>query len=135
MIPPSLGIKSRMKEILSMKHLRQTRLATATLTLLLVVTCASFWRAKAEEGMFLPDAISTLPLDKLLKRELKITSKDLYEPIDVSIKDAVVIVGGGNGEFVSPNGLLLTNHHVAFDGLVTSSSAANDYGRTGYRAN
>src|SRR6266850_639945 len=135
MIPPSLGIKSRMKEILSMKHLRQTRLATATLTLLLVVTCASFWRAKAEEGMFLPDAISTLPLDKLMKRGLKITPKDLYDPNGVSIKDAVVIVGGGTGEFVSPNGLLLTNHHVAFDALVSASSTTNNYASNGYKAN
>jgi S1-C subfamily serine protease len=89
----------------------------------------------ADEGMFLPDAIPSLPLDKLSKRGLKLKPVDIYNPTGISLKDAVVIVDGGTGEFVSPDGLLLTNHHVAFDGLVTSSTAANDYAGTGYRAN
>ena len=38
------------------------------------------------------------------------------------------------GEFVSPEGLLLTNHHVAFDALVAASSPANDYGTQGFAA-
>jgi hypothetical protein len=45
-----------------------------------------------------------------------------------------VIVGGGTGEFVSAEGLLLTNHHVAFDALVSASTPANDYGAKGYTA-
>ena len=93
-----------------------------------------FLHVRAEEGMFLPDAISTLPVDKLMKRGMKIKPKDLYDPNGVSIKDAIVIVGGGTGEFVSPDGLLLTNHHVAFDALVSASTETKNYGEIGYTA-
>jgi hypothetical protein len=92
-------------------------------------------RAFADEGMFLPDAIAGLPFDRLAKRGLKLKATDLFDPNGVSIKDAVVIVGGGTGEFVSPDGLLLTNHHVAFDALVANSTAAKDLGTTGFVAN
>ncbi|HEY6119966.1 MAG TPA: S46 family peptidase [Pyrinomonadaceae bacterium] len=90
--------------------------------------------ALADEGMFLPDALSRLPVNQLKKRGLKIPVTDIYSDTGVSIKDAVVIVGGGTGEFVSPEGLLLTNHHVAFDALVSASDQTHDYGSTGYKA-
>lgn len=112
---------------------RLSRASAFLLVALMFVTLIPF-RALAEEGMFLPDTISSLPFDKLAKRGLKLKPADIYDPNGVSIKDAVVIVGGGTGEFVSPEGLLLTNHHVAFDGLVAASSPANDYGTKGFRA-
>lgn len=87
-----------------------------------------------DEGMFMPDAIARLPLDKLKKRGLKIPLTDIYNPSGLSIKDAIVIVDGGTGEFVSPEGLLLTNHHVAFDALVSASDPAKDYANNGYKA-
>lgn len=90
--------------------------------------------ARGDEGMFLPDAISTLPIKKLNQRGLKIPITDLYNPNGVSIKDAVVIVDGGTGEFLSPEGLLLTNHHVAFEALVSASEQTKDYATNGYLA-
>lgn len=91
-----------------------------------------------DEGMFLPDTLSQLPLAKLKQRGLKIPITDIYNSAGPSIKDAVVRVGFGSGygtgEFVSPEGLVLTNHHVAFDGLVAASEGAKDYGTTGYVA-
>jgi hypothetical protein len=84
--------------------------------------------------MFLPDAVASIPFDKLVKRGLKLKPTDIYDPNGISLKDAVVIVDGGTGEFVSPEGLLLTNHHVAFDALVSASTQANDYGATGFMA-
>lgn len=102
---------------------------------IVMLACMLPLRAFADEGMFLPDAIAGLPLDKLAKRGLKLKPTDLYDPNGVSIKDAVVIVGGGTGEFVSPDGLLLTNHHVAFDALVANSTAAKNLGETGFVAN
>ena len=91
-------------------------------------------RAFGDEGMFLPDTIATLPLDRLAQHGLKIPITDIYNPSGVSIKDAVVIVDGGTGEFVSPEGLLLTNHHVAFEALVAASDPAHDYATKGYMA-
>ena len=87
-----------------------------------------------DEGMYLPDTLSKLPIEQLKRRGLKIPITDIYNPAGVSIKDAVVIVGGGTGEFVSPEGLLLTNHHVAFDALVAASDQNNDYGAKGFSA-
>src|SRR5712691_6057842 len=87
-----------------------------------------------DEGMFLPDTLSQLPLAKLKQRGLKIPITDIYNPTGPSIKDAVVIVDGGTGEFLSPEGLLLTNHHVAFEALVAASDASKDYATNGYLA-
>lgn len=91
-----------------------------------------------DEGMFLPDTLSQLPLAKLKQRGLKVPITDIYNPAGPSIKDAVVRVGFGSGygtgEFVSAEGLVLTNHHVAFDGLVAASDDGKDYGTAGYVA-
>src|SRR5258707_2911637 len=87
-----------------------------------------------DEGMFLPDTLNQLPLKKLQQRGLKIPITDIYNPNGPSIKDAVVIVDGGTGEFLSPEGLMLTNHHVAFDALVAASDQSKDYATNGYLA-
>jgi hypothetical protein len=87
-----------------------------------------------DEGMFMPDKLSQLPLKKLQQRGLKIPITDIFNPNGPSIKDAVVIVDGGTGEFLSPEGLLLTNHHVAFEALVSASDQSKDYATNGYLA-
>src|SRR5436305_6051231 len=84
--------------------------------------------------MFMPDKLNSIPEQKLKQKGLKIPLTDIYNPAGVSMKDAVVIVDGGTGEFVSADGLLLTNHHVAFDALVASSDASHDYATNGYKA-
>jgi hypothetical protein len=114
-----------------MNSLKGSRVAVLMLALLMFVSLVPLKRVRADEGMFLPDAISTLPLNK---RGLKIKPQEIYDPNGVSLKDAIVIVDGGTGEFVSPDGLLLTNHHVAFDALVSASSVSKNYGETGYAA-
>ena len=108
--------------------------STARVLLLFIVLGLMPVPVFSDEGMLLPDTIGQLPWAKLKQRGLKIPFTDIYNPNGVSIKDAVVIVGGGTGEFVSPEGLLLTNHHVAFDALVSASSPGNDYGRNGFTA-
>lgn len=105
---------------------------TSVLLAFLLLTTALPLRALADEGMFLPDAVAALPLSK---RGMKIKPIDVYNPNGVSLKDAIVIVGGGTGEFVSADGLLLTNHHVAFGGLVSASTPEKNIAETGYRAN
>ncbi len=87
-----------------------------------------------DEGMFLPDQLGQLPLKRLQQRGLKIPITDIYNPNGPSIKDAIVIVDGGTGEFLSSEGLLLTNHHVAFDALVSASDQSKDYATNGYLA-
>jgi hypothetical protein len=113
--------------------------ATLILLVSILLTSASISLAVVprEEGMFTPDQISRLPLTG---KGLKIKPIDIYNPNGVSLADAVVRVnmgeagGFGTGEFVSPDGLILTNHHVAFDALVAASTRENDYGKNGYKA-
>lgn len=116
------------------KHPRALALVLSALLLVSFIPAS----VVGEEGMFLPDTLSQLPLAKLKQRGLKIPITDIYDPNGPSIKDAVVRVGFGSGygtgEFVSAEGLVLTNHHVAFDGLVAASDATKDYGTAGYVA-
>src|SRR5438128_673228 len=108
--------------------------ATALLLSVLLFVSLIPLAVVGEEGMFLPNMLNELPLKKLQQRGLKIPLTDIYNPNGPSIKDAVVIVDGGTGEFLSSEGLLLTNHHVAFDALVAASDPAKDYATNGYLA-
>src|SRR6185369_16413168 len=108
--------------------------ATALLISFLLFVSIVPNRVLGDEGMFLPDALNDLPIKKLQQMGLKIPLTDIYNPNGPSIKDAVVIVDGGTGEFLSSEGLLLTNHHVAFDALVSASDPAKDYATNGYLA-
>src|SRR5437879_8048604 len=110
-----------------------SKYSRATVLLLTVLILVSLLPVSVlgDEGMFLPDTLSQLPLKKLQQRGLKIPITEIFNPNGPSIKDAVVIVDGGTGEFLSPDGLMLTNHHVAFDALVAASDPAKDYAKIG----
>jgi len=105
--------------------------ATALLISFLLFVSIVPNRVLGDEGMFLPDALNDLPIKKLQQMGLKVPLTDIYNPNGPSIKDAVVIVDGGTGEFLSNEGLLLTNHHVAFDALVAASDQTKDYATKG----
>src|SRR5881394_2824120 len=109
----------------------RSRAAALLISFLLFVSIVPN-RVLGDEGMFLPDALNDLPIKKLQQMGLKIPITDIYNPAGPSIKDAVVIVDGGTGEFLSNEGLLLTNHHVAFDALVAASNTSRDYATNGY---
>jgi competence protein ComGC len=108
--------------------------ATALFVSLLLFVSMVPVRVLGDEGMFLPDTLNDLPIKKLQQMGLKIPLTEIYNPNGASIKDAVVIVDGGTGEFLSNEGLLLTNHHVAFEALVSASDQAKDYATNGYLA-
>lgn len=117
----------------------QIRFVTSfVLTLLLLLSTVPVTLAVPEEGMFMLDQIAGLPL---AAKGLKIKPSDIYNPAGGGLSDAIVRVnigaagGFGTGEFLSPNGLLLTNHHVGFDALVAASTPEKDYATNGYAAN
>jgi hypothetical protein len=112
---------------------KYSRAGALFLSILLVVGVAPL-SVLGDEGMFLPDTLGELPIKKLQQRGLKIPITDIYNPNGPSIKDAVVIVDGGTGEFLSSEGLMLTNHHVAFEALVGASDPSKDYATNGYLA-
>lgn len=88
----------------------------------------------ADEGMWLLTALDKLSMKELKARGLKLSPKDIYNPNGPSLKDAIVLLGGGTGEFVSQDGLMLTNHHVAYGALQSNSNPEHDYIKNGFHA-
>ena len=65
--------------------------------------------AKADEGMWLLPLLKSQQLEEMKALRLKLQDYDIYSPENASLKDAVVIFGGGcTGEVVSSDGLVLT---------------------------
>ncbi|HEX9657346.1 MAG TPA: S46 family peptidase [Bacteroidota bacterium] len=88
-----------------------------------------------EEGMWLLDATSKLPLSKYKKVGYELTAEKIYSKRNPSIKDAIILLPGGTGSFISDKGLILTNHHIAFAGIQELSNVHDDYLKTGFLAN
>ena len=90
--------------------------------------------AKADEGMWLPALISQR-IGDMQAKGFKLTAEDVYSVNQASLKDAVVLFGGGcTGELVSDEGLLLTNHHCGYSYIQRHSSVAHDYLKDGFWA-
>ena len=102
------------------------------LTILLSVT--SVFYAIADEGMWLPSLISQRIADMQAKG-FRLTAEDIYSINQASLKDAVVLFGRGcSAELVSPEGLLLTNHHCGYAQIQKHSSVEHDYLKDGFWA-
>jgi hypothetical protein len=90
--------------------------------------------ALAKEGMWIPSLLNVVYGD-MQSQGLQLTAEDLYDANGSSLKDAIVLFGGGcTGEIVSNDGLLFTNHHCGFDYIQFHSSLKNDYLRDGFWA-
>jgi len=100
-------------------------LALAALTFLLVFSAA------ADEGMWMPHQMKDLNLKAM---GLQMDPGDLYKMDGTGLMSAVVNLGGGTGEFVSAEGLVLTNHHVAYGAIQRASSKEKDYITDGFLA-
>nr|WP_103905233.1 S46 family peptidase [Sphingobacterium lactis] len=85
-----------------------------------------------DEGMF---PLSELSKAGLKKAGLKISEKDIYNPGSIGLVDALVQVSGCSGSFVSPNGLIITNHHCAFSAVQLASTPEHNYLENGFVAN
>ena len=73
---------------------------TLASTILLVALVLSPFASLADEGMWLPGTIDKLPVEQLKKRGLQLKPEEIYSATKPSLKDAVVIIGGGTGTFV-----------------------------------
>ncbi len=98
---------------------------------LIVLICLICFSAMAEEGMWLLTQLKQLGLET---KGLKITVEDIYHPEKPSLTDAIVWLGGCTASFVSPEGLILTNHHCAYGALQRASSKEKDYIKDGFLA-
>ena len=88
----------------------------------------------ADEGMWIPMLLQRNEA-AMQRAGMHITAKDIYDVNNASLKDAVLLFGGGcTGEFVSHEGLLLTNHHCGYSQIVSHSTVENDYLTHGFWA-
>lgn len=88
----------------------------------------------ADEGMWIPMLLGRNQA-AMQKAGMHITAQDIYDINKASLKDAVLLFGGGcTGEFVSDEGLVLTNHHCGYSYIVKHSTVEHDYLTNGFWA-
>ena len=103
-------------------------------TLILVIALMAAMTARADEGMWLPSLISQRIVD-MQEKGFRLDADDIYSINQASLKDAVVLFGRGcTGELISPEGLLLTNHHCGYGQIQQHSSVEHDYLKDGFWA-
>lgn len=100
--------------------------------LVAILTAGLCLPAAADEGMWMPHQMKDLGLKTL---GLRMDPDDLFRADGTGLMSAIVHLGGGTAEFISAQGLLLTNHHVAFGALQRASNSENDYIQHGFLAN
>jgi hypothetical protein len=109
-----------------MKNLRSRSLAA--LCSLALITSSIVAPVRADEGMWTFD---NPPLKQLKEKYNFTPAKEWLDHVRLS---SVRFNDGGSGSFVSPNGLVITNHHVASGQLQKLSSAQKDYLKDGFYA-
>src|ERR1700749_861264 len=100
-----------------------------------VVLSVTLLKASADEGMWLPMLLGQQVYDNMVKKGLKLTKEQLYSINKASLKDAIVIFGGGcTGEIVSSEGLIFTNHHCGYSAIADASTVEHNYLQNGFYA-
>ncbi|HQI50138.1 MAG TPA: S46 family peptidase, partial [bacterium] len=97
--------------------------STLALVLLVAATCAL-----ADEGMWTFD---NPPLKQLQEKYNFTPTKEWLDHVRLS---SVRFMDGGSGSFISPNGLVMTNHHVAMGQLQKMSTQDQNFVATGFYA-
>ena len=89
---------------------------------------------KADEGMWIPLLINK-NIVEMQKLGLKLSAEDIYSVNHSSLKDAIIIFGRGcTGEIISPEGLILTNHHCGYGSIQKVSTSEFNYLDDGFWA-
>ena len=105
-----------------------------TLIFILVITFGFNINSRADEGMWIPLLINK-NIAEMQEMGLKLTAEDIYNVNNSSLKDAITIFGRGcTGEIISPEGLLLTNHHCGYGSIQKISTPQANYLDDGFWA-
>lgn len=90
---------------------------------------------RADEGMWIPLLIEKYNIKLMQEKGFKLSAEDIYSVNKACMKDAVILFGGGcTGEIISPDGLLITNHHCGYGQIQKHSSLDHDYLTNGFWA-
>ena len=109
----------------------KTKLLAFALTLM--IFAAPF--SRADEGMWIPLLIEKYNIKLMQEKGFKLSAEDIYSVNKACMKDAVLSFGGGcTGEVISPDGLLITNHHCGYGQIQKHSSLEHDYLTDGFWA-
>jgi len=101
----------------------------------LLFVLVSFSAFAQQGGMWIPSLLEGEREKEMKKLGMKIAASDIYDHNKSSIKDAIAHFGGGcTSEVISPNGLLLTNHHCGYGEIQSHSTLENDYLTDGFWA-
>lgn len=110
--------------------------------LIIAIALLSMSVARADEGMWLLSKLKEQNIGKMQQMGFKLTAEDIYDVNKPGLKDAIVGLGNAgqpfrhfcSGELISPQGLLLTNHHCGFNAIQSHSSVEHNYLQDGFWA-
>ncbi|MFA5327820.1 MAG: S46 family peptidase [Prolixibacteraceae bacterium] len=103
--------------------------------LLFLALVISMGTLKADEGMWMLPLIQKLNIKTMKDMGFRLSAKDIYDINHSSLKDAVMIFGGGcTAELISKDALVLTNHHCGYGSIQKLSTVDHDYLQDGYWA-
>jgi hypothetical protein len=89
----------------------------------------------AGEGMWNLLLLDSLNYKDMQEKGLRLSPEEIYSINKACLKDAVVIFGGGcTGELISPDGLLITNHHCGYSRIQSHSTVEKNYLANGFWA-
>ncbi|MBP5515754.1 MAG: S46 family peptidase [Bacteroidales bacterium] len=102
--------------------------------MMLLAMAAMTISALADEGMWIPMLLGRNEAD-MQKAGMRISAKDIYDINNACLKDAIILFNQGcTGEYVSDEGLFLTNHHCGYSYITSHSTVAHDYLTNGFWA-
>jgi hypothetical protein len=107
------------------------RITTLIIALFMLLKVSVF----AGEGMWLPLFLKSLNEKEMKSMGMKMSAEDIYNVNKGSLKDAIVHFGGFcTSEIISPDGLLLTNHHCGYSQIQRHSTVENNLLKEGFWA-
>ena len=102
--------------------------------MMLLAMAAMTISALADEGMWIPMLLGRNEAD-MQRAGMRISAKDIYDINNACLKDAIILFNQGcTGEYVSAEGLFLTNHHCGYSYITMHSTVEHDYLTHGFWA-
>lgn len=103
--------------------------------LLALVSLIVLTGVKADEGMWMLPLVEKLNIQKMHNMGCTLKAEEIYSDQQISMKDAVIVFGGGcTGVLVSNQGLVFTNHHCGYGSIQQLSAVEHNYLKDGFTA-